>query len=235
VKLLRIKAKTTANNTQPSITRIEGRGAKFGRISRAKAYGGCAGVGVFGTGFEEAHDASVDIKATARCFWELKNRNILYGSIGNSPHPTQDKHQAPLIQITNKIEYAGFWLRLGAAIIDLIIANIIGAIIVLPFAGSSDDPKALEAMGRGIGMLCGWLYYAIMESSASQATVGKQMLGIIVTDENGNRIGFGKATGRFFGKFLSLLIVYIGFLMIGFTKKKQGLHDQIAGTLVIKK
>ncbi len=60
-------------------------------------------------------------------------------------------------------------------------------------------------------------------------------LGIKVTDLNGHRIGFGKATGRYFGKIISAMILFIGFLMIGFTKKKQGLHDMMAGCLVVNK
>jgi uncharacterized RDD family membrane protein YckC len=74
-----------------------------------------------------------------------------------------------------------------------------------------------------------------MESSARQATLGKMALGIVVTDLDGNRIGFGRATGRYFAKILSALILLIGFIMAAFTQKKQGLHDIIAGTLVVKK
>jgi uncharacterized RDD family membrane protein YckC len=78
-----------------------------------------------------------------------------------------------------------------------------------------------------------WLYFALMESSAKQATLGKMALGIKVTDMLGNRITFGRATGRYFSKILSGLILYIGYIMIAFTDKKQGLHDMIANTLVI--
>jgi uncharacterized RDD family membrane protein YckC len=81
----------------------------------------------------------------------------------------------------------------------------------------------------------GWLYFALMESSSKQGTLGKMALSIMVTDVNGNRITFGRATGRYFGKFLSGLILYIGYIMVAFTEKKQGLHDMIAGTLVVNK
>jgi len=60
------------------------------------------------------------------------------------------------------------------------------------------------------------------------------MVGLKVTDENGERIGFGKANVRYWSKFLSFLILYVGFVMVAFTEKKQGLHDKIAGTLVVK-
>ncbi|MGC4090180.1 MAG: RDD family protein [Polyangiaceae bacterium] len=84
------------------------------------------------------------------------------------------------------------------------------------------------------GWSASWLYFAIMESSPRQATVGKLALGLAVTDENGRRIGFGRATGRYFAKIISSIILLIGFMMVGWTARKQGLHDLIAGTLVYK-
>ena len=80
-----------------------------------------------------------------------------------------------------------------------------------------------------------WLYFALMESSTWQGTLGKKALGLEVTDLEGRRISFGRATGRFFAKIISALILWIGFIMAGFTEKKQALHDMIAGTLVIRK
>ena len=78
-----------------------------------------------------------------------------------------------------------------------------------------------------------WLYYALMESSRKQATLGKMALGLKVTDMYGNRITFGRATGRYFGKILSGLILNIGYIMAAFTEKKQALHDMLANCLVI--
>ena len=80
-----------------------------------------------------------------------------------------------------------------------------------------------------------WIYSAVFESSGKQATLGKMALGIIVTDLSGKRISFGKASGRYFGQFLSGFILGIGFLMIAFTARKQGLHDKLAGCLVVNK
>ena len=80
-----------------------------------------------------------------------------------------------------------------------------------------------------------WLYLALMESSKNQATLGKMIVGIIVTDLYGNRISFGKASGRYFGKILSGLILNIGYIMAAFTEKKQALHDLIASCLVVNK
>jgi uncharacterized RDD family membrane protein YckC len=78
-----------------------------------------------------------------------------------------------------------------------------------------------------------WLYYALMESSSRQATLGKLAIGIVVTDLGGNRISFGRATGRYFGKILSGMIMCIGYIMAGFTERKQALHDIMASCLVV--
>ena len=79
-----------------------------------------------------------------------------------------------------------------------------------------------------------WLYEALLTSSSWQGTVGKRVLQLKVTDESGNRIGFGRATGRFFAKILSSMFFCIGFIMVGLTDRKRGLHDMLAGTLVTK-
>lgn len=85
-----------------------------------------------------------------------------------------------------------------------------------------------------ISFVAQWLYFALLESSKMQATVGKLAIGLIVTDLNGQRISFGRATGRYFAKILSGLILLIGYIMVAFTQRKQGLHDMIANTLVYK-
>jgi len=119
--------------------------------------------------------------------------------------------------------YAGFWRRFAASFIDGIILLIADLI--------------LEAMGwPGITfIIVSWLYFAISESSMMQGTIGKRIMGIQVTDMNCGRIKFGKATGRYFGKFISGAVFLIGYFMAGFTEKKQALHDIMASTLVVKK
>jgi uncharacterized RDD family membrane protein YckC len=129
--------------------------------------------------------------------------------------------------------YAGFWRRLVAWILDLLLLGVVTVPLNLAFGGD-DGNTAASSGAQSISTVIGWLYYALMESSSKQATVGKMALGIVVTDTEGRRIGFGKATGRYFAKFLSFLILGIGFLMVAFTKRKQGLHDILAGTLVIR-
>ena len=84
-----------------------------------------------------------------------------------------------------------------------------------------------------ITTVLGWLYFALCESSAWQATIGKLALGIRVTDLQGRRISFLRALGRYGAKFISAIILCIGFIMVAFTRRKQGRHDLIAGTLVL--
>lgn len=124
------------------------------------------------------------------------------------------------------MSYAGFWKRAIALLIDGLIT---GAVVFLL------SLVAGNRMANIMDAVIGWLYFALLESSASQATLGKRLIGIKVTDLDGNKIGFGKATVRYFAKIISGLILGIGFLMAAFTQRKQALHDMIAGTLVINK
>ena len=133
--------------------------------------------------------------------------------------------------------YAGFWRRVAAWLLDALVLGIVTVPLSLAFNGGNDvgsDSMAYSPAAQSISTALGWLYFALMESSARQATLGKMALGIVVTDLEGRRIGFGKATGRYFAKILSALIIGIGFLMVAFTQRKQGLHDILAGTLVVK-
>ncbi len=96
------------------------------------------------------------------------------------------------------------------------------------------EQAIVEIMDSILSLVVWWVYFAVLHSSKWQASIGKKAVGLKVVDENGNRISFGRATGRYFAEFLSALILGIGYMMVGWTKKKQGLHDMIAGTFVIK-
>ncbi|HEX6487268.1 MAG TPA: RDD family protein, partial [Candidatus Dormibacteraeota bacterium] len=149
---------------------------------------------------------------------------------------------APSVQL-----YAGFWRRFVASIIDgaviSIPAGILGGIFGAAIgAASNSGSTAATGLATGVGLIIeilalvgSILYYSLMESSANQATLGKMAMGIVVTDLNGQRISFGRAIGRYFGKFVSAIICYIGFIMAAFTQRKQALHDMMAGTLVVRK
>ena len=136
------------------------------------------------------------------------------------------------------MSYTGFWKRVAAFIIDvciLIIGSLAIGFVVFSLVMKIDDPARLEFMTDPLGLIIGWLYFAVMESSTSQGTVGKMALGIKVTDTEGNKISFLRATGRHFGKIISSIILGIGYIMIAFTQKKQGLHDMLAECLVVNK
>lgn len=129
--------------------------------------------------------------------------------------------QPPGYIATGALPYAGFWMRVGAYLLDLLILIIpLGILSLLPI------------LGIVINIVGIWLYFALQESSERQATIGKRALNIYVTDLQGRRISFGQATGRHFGKIISGFILGIGYMMAGFTEKKQGLHDIMASTLV---
>ena len=154
--------------------------------------------------------------------------------------------------------YAGFWKRLAAAWIDCLVSMAIWTIYIYisgflfvdqlvesAIAELHMDLTALnerindinaESLGYGLVFSLGmtWIYYAVSEASRIQGTLGKLAVGIKVTDLNGNRIGLFRASGRYFAKYISATIIGIGYVMVAFTKRKQGLHDMMAGCLVIR-
>lgn len=154
--------------------------------------------------------------------------------------------------------YAGFWKRLGAFVVDSIVLAVpttilyvllmwhyVKSIIAMnPGATSEMTPEMLSTVMGMYGSMFGfqilsvvifWLYYAWMESSKHQATLGKMAFGLKVVDEQGQRLSFWHATGRTLGKFISSLTLYIGFLMAGATRRKQALHDIMASAYVVDK
>lgn len=136
------------------------------------------------------------------------------------------------------VAFAGFWLRLVAFIIDNLVllaaGGAVGVVIGVAFAASGGSEEQLGIVANIAGLLLTWLYFALCESSPWQATLGKKALGLTVTDLEGKRISFLRATGRHFGKLLSTVILFIGFIMAGFTEKKQALHDMLASCLVVR-
>lgn len=132
------------------------------------------------------------------------------------------------------VVYAGFWLRFLAYLIDWILLNIVGFFIGM-VCGALLPKEPAQIVAVLIAISVNWLYFATLESSEWQATLGKRALNLAVTDLNGQRISFARATGRFFGKVLSGCALFGGFIMIAFTEQKQGLHDMLADTLVIRR
>lgn len=139
------------------------------------------------------------------------------------------------------VVFAGFIRRWAALFLDSLILGIplmaAAFAIAIPFGIAESDSAATGSVMQGayylLYIVAAPLYYAGMESSRFQATLGKQALGIKVTDDNGVRLSFGHALGRWFAAALSYLTLYIGFLMAAFTERKRALHDIVAGTLVV--
>jgi len=146
------------------------------------------------------------------------------------------------------MQYAGLWVRFGAAVIDGILTSIVSGLLFWLFfeigEASSSDYDTQMWIGWGGGWIAmtifDLIYFAGMESSTKQATLGKRAAGIVVTDLEGSRISFGRAVLRFIEKgisgaiFLGVLLI-VSCFTIAFTQKKQAIHDMTSKCLVIKR
>ena len=146
----------------------------------------------------------------------------------------------------NIVDYGGFWRRVGAALVDVVILVTVLTLLQWLLApgtiaadrhggqGMPAEPMMEWTWWHTLEAIAAWLYWAGMHSSAWQATLGKMALGLQVTDLQGERISFLRATGRYLAEILSALLLMIGYIMVAFHPRKQGLHDLIAGTLVVR-
>jgi uncharacterized RDD family membrane protein YckC len=154
------------------------------------------------------------------------------------------------------VVYAGFWLRFVAYLIDSFIGGVGFVILLIPIAvltgmtsffgrissgeDIGNDAAAATIIAFVLGLfaivlLAHWLYFAWSESSSWQATIGKKMLNLKVTDMQGQPVTFARASGRFFGKIITGMIpLGIGYILAGFTEKKQAVHDMIASCLIVR-
>ena len=154
-----------------------------------------------------------------------------------------------------QLPHAGFWLRFLAYLIESVVIALGVVFVMVPLIFLTGLGALLgrihpeEELGdAGFFLIIGliflfatvslavtWLYHAWMESSEWQATVGKKALGLVVTDMAGHRVSFGRATGRHFAKIVTNMVpAFIGYIMAGFTEKKQALHDMLAGCLILR-
>ena len=146
-----------------------------------------------------------------------------------------------------EFKYGGFWVRFLAYMIDSIVMSVPLSII---YGVMSVILAVISAQDEGLiiplflvfylvymitAVIISLLYFGLMESSKNQATLGKMVLGLKVVDYKGQRISFKRAVARDLSKYVSIMIMYIGYFMIGFTDKKQGLHDMIVKPYVVKK
>lgn len=148
-------------------------------------------------------------------------------------------------------KYAGFWIRFVAYVIDGFLLGTVSSFLVLPLlglvginipmleSGNTEDWLGIIAIIASLGtaiylttFILGWLYFALLESGSRQASIGKMAVGVKVVGINGERISFGRASLRYFGKYVSGAIMMIGYIMAAFTENKQALHDYIANTFV---
>jgi uncharacterized RDD family membrane protein YckC len=171
---------------------------------------------------------------------------------------TQTAYADPAgLVVSRGFAYGGFWLRFVASLIDGAIMGIAGGVLLVPLFfltglgthidglaarhGQPDPAILIGFIGMilvfaAISMLIQWLYHAYLESGEKQATWGKQALGLYVTDLMGKPVTFGRASGRFFAKLVTGMIpLGIGYIMAGFTERKQALHDMIASCLVLRR
>ena len=166
---------------------------------------------------------------------------------GNSspatPANTVPNESSPVPSGPQTTRHANFVWRLLAVTLDWIlllpIRVLAFVVFVLTAIGFEADANSLSSLTQpGFYLLpiaVDWLYEALMVSSSHQATLGKKAAGIVVTDMQGNPISFSRATGRHFGKYLSSVLLLIGYLIQPFTEKRQTLHDMMAGCLVLRK
>ena len=163
---------------------------------------------------------------------------------------------APPTAYAPRAAYGGFWLRFVAFLIDNVVMAVAIVLICIPLIfltglgaliGEIHPEEEMNDAGFwlimgviflfftvGVGVT--WLYHALMECSEWQATVGKKAMGLVVTDTAGQRVSFGRATGRHFAKIVTGMVpLAIGYIMAGFTEKKQALHDMIASCLILRR
>jgi uncharacterized RDD family membrane protein YckC len=127
------------------------------------------------------------------------------------------------------------FVLLGCLLVTVLIAILLAIALISTGGSAPTDTAVVQVASFVILLVLTWLYFAGLESSAWQATVGKRMTGLMVTDMAGRRLGFWRSTARYFAKILSAVPILIGYLLAAFTPQKQALHDMIAGTLVVKR
>ncbi|MRR55207.1 MAG: hypothetical protein EG822_11990 [Deltaproteobacteria bacterium] len=141
---------------------------------------------------------------------------------------------------SSAVLYAGFWRRVVACLIDRLLLGLVNLFLCLFYIllsgidWNGEELRTVSLTSAVFGFLLRWLYCTLLESSASQATIGKALIGIKVSDEQGRRISLLRANARYWAKILSTFTLGFGYLMAGFTRRKQALHDLVAGTLVVR-
>jgi len=153
------------------------------------------------------------------------------GSHGGAPGPGA----AAVPVADGALVFAGFWTRVAAYIVDYVILVVAIVILAMATRAAARSDAATASITLLLYLAVPWLYTALFESGPSQATPGKLALQVKVTDLQGRRIGFGRATARYFAEWITGLTFGVGYAMTAFTSKRQALHDKIAETVVVKR
>jgi uncharacterized RDD family membrane protein YckC len=178
--------------------------------------------------------------------------------VGFAVGPLADRSPVPN---SARQQYAGFWLRVAAAIIDLIILAIPLAMAASYLSVAMGSWRAYLGLHPGLSpdqvvaafgrkylfmilcffILTSWLYFALFESSSWQETLGKKFIGLSVADLQGYRVTFSRASRRFCAGRLLAHVPFIGSVYIavdcicaGLSARKQALHDTLSGCLVLR-
>jgi uncharacterized RDD family membrane protein YckC len=172
-----------------------------------------------------------DAKFCSHCGYHFEGLNLAFKENATTGY---QRYQNTSYQTTviDEASYATFGQRVLALLIDSFLLFVYMLFFVFVFLSDSYNSEGSASLW---GFIFGLAYKAGMESSTIQGTLGKKAMGIKVVDLQGNRISFLRSLGRFFGTYLSGIILCIGYLMPLFTEKRQTLHDMIASTIVVKK
>jgi uncharacterized RDD family membrane protein YckC len=158
----------------------------------------------------------------------------------------QDTRAIPgLSALPPRPAFAGFWLRAVAYLIDTLLISLVFGLIasIYPstFIKFPDAAVSLTSLPQLtptafiITITATWLYYTMFEASIWQATPGKRVMRLYVADLNGQRVTFARAAARNIAKMISSLTFLVGYLVAGFTERKQALHDILASCLVLRR
>jgi len=140
--------------------------------------------------------------------------------------------------VIEPVSYAGFWRRFWALLIDVIVTYFpiatVRVLLGLPASGSFDPMLPTAWWAGTFEVVIDWLYAAFLISSPWRATLGQAVMDLHVTDLDGDRITFGRASARYFAQVLNLVTLGFGVLMQVFTARRQALHDLVSGTVVVR-
>lgn len=182
------------------------------------------------SGKSNAYAAALDPHAG---YWMRSTASVL-DSLSPAPSTSPNHWSGELpTHVETPGLHAGFWMRVLPYLLDSLIL-FAGLFVFRLGYGQASEGTTIEVGWQLISLVVYWLYHALFESSGWQATPGKRALGLRVVDMHGARIGFGRATGRFFGRIISAIILGVGYMMAGWTVRKQTLHDMMAGCCVVR-